>query len=810
MFHFSRFDGNRYRNWKLAGFFTRAFAACLVSCAAALICVTSASAANFPDVASSHPNAAAIDYLTKAGILSGYPDGSFQPDNPVNRAEALKILLLATGEFTSLPATKTFPDVAGSDWFSPFVNTANTRNVAGGYPDGFFRPAQTVNLVEALKMLLQAAGVDSSNYKTDRKLFTDTYESAWYNQFLAYADTFDLVSPNRGNQILPATPLTRAKLSEIVYRFITRVERVCPDLLTKNKNTPANYFQGITLATEFPSLFYENEVYPLQGSVASTVKNVTAFYADSAGRQTAFVTKPASGVFSEGVYFTAPGHYNFSIIPDLSGKSYAVGIDVLPRECSPATTSDPSQIQAGLRFTIENNIPALRWDASTNNITRVVLRQGEKQREYLVTMGQNQVELQPKDFADWSEGEATAQIFGAASAHGWGFETRSAWSSGMLLPLNLSKHYFSDYDKDSITIADLPIWRNNQVALSVLTKTDLEPSAYLINPAGLVEEVSILKNVEAVPAGSSFNLNLTTPDSGTYILELNNTAGLPVLNHPLYEPGTNPLLPDYVDLREAPPAERVISPARERAIWLRLINDFRAQYKLPALVLDEKITNFSQAYAERMANEGFFGHTDPQGRNPEVRRVAAGLDLPVGENLARDTQTLYAHEGLLRSATHRANILGADWTRVGLGVALDANNNLLFVQHFSTSPITADNLATQRQQLLTLINASRAEKGLSNLSLDLNLESAAQTWSEKMLNGNFFDFTSGSDSLQTDIRKTGFTGSFASFLASSSRISGLVKSLQQEDSWQAANKTKVAVGLTQKADGMLLATFIFR
>jgi uncharacterized protein YkwD len=228
------------------------------------------------------------------------------------------------------------------------------------------------------------------------------------------------------------------------------------------------------------------------------------------------------------------------------------------------------------------------------------------------------------------------------------------------------------------------------------------------------------------------------------------------------------------------------------------------------LILDDEITNFSQAYAERMANEGFFGHADPQGHNPEARRIAAGLELPVGENLARDSQTLYAHEGLLRSATHRANILGADWTRVGLGVALDSNNNILFVQNFSTSRLTTVNLTETRQSILALINAARGEKGLSNLSLDLSLEATAQSWSNKMLNGNFFDFISGSESLQTDIRQAGFAGSFASFLASSSRISGLVKSLQQEDSWQAASKTKVAVGLTQKIDGMLLATFIFR
>jgi uncharacterized protein YkwD len=793
----------------LAGIFTRVFTASVVGIAS-LIFATATFAASFPDVASLHPNAAAIDYLTKEGILAGYPDGSFQPENPVNRAEALKILMLATGEFESLPGKKTFPDIGASDWFSPFVNTANARGVADGYPDGFFRPEQTVNLVEALKMLLQAATVDSTNYKTNRKLFADTYEGAWYNQFLAYADAFDLVSANRGNQILPATPLTRAKLSEIVYRFIKRVERVCPGLLETTKTVPPAYFQGITLSSELPNLFYENEVFPLQGSVASNVTDVTAFYADIAGVQTAFSTKAAGGSFAQAIQFTTPGHYNFSILPNLSGSSYAMGIEVLPRECNPTTTNTASQIPTGLRFVLEKNIPTLRWDDSANNITRVVLHQGSKNLEYLVTANQNQIELNPADFTAWQTGEATVQIFGAVSAHGWSFEPRSAWASSVSLSLNLAQHYFSDYLTEQISISDLPIWRNNQVSLSVIAKTALETDAFLITPAGLVEEVPILKNTEAVPAGSRFNLNLSLPQSGTYILELNNTAGLPVLNHPLYEPGTAPLLPDYNDLREAPVTGRTISANRERSIWLRLINEFRARYKLPALILDDAITNFSQAYAQRMAQENFFGHTDPQGRSPDARRIAAGLSLPVGENLARDSETVYAHEGLLRSATHRANILGEDWSRVGLGIALDARNNMLFAQHFSASPLTSATLPAERQRLLTFINEYRAAKGLSALALDLSLEPAVQAWSEKMLTENFFDFVNGSESLQASIRATGFSGSFASFITSSSRITGLAKSLQQEDSWQTPSKTRVAIGITQKADGMLLATFVFR
>ncbi|MDP6576149.1 MAG: S-layer homology domain-containing protein [Candidatus Peribacteraceae bacterium] len=89
-------------------------------------------------------------------IVQGYPDNTFRPDDNVNRAEALKILLLSANikppeEYDSpLP----FSDINPDDWFFPYVKDAIELDVIEGYGDGTFRPANPMTRAEASKILL--------------------------------------------------------------------------------------------------------------------------------------------------------------------------------------------------------------------------------------------------------------------------------------------------------------------------------------------------------------------------------------------------------------------------------------------------------------------------------------------------------------------------------------------------------------------------------------------------------------------------------------------------------------------------------
>lgn len=92
------------------------------------------------------------------GIVGGYPDGSFRPDAPVNRAEALKILFLAS----ALPPfdsgedySNRFRDVDTGTWYYPYVEQALSYEFVEGYEsDATFRPQNNITRAEAAKIVL--------------------------------------------------------------------------------------------------------------------------------------------------------------------------------------------------------------------------------------------------------------------------------------------------------------------------------------------------------------------------------------------------------------------------------------------------------------------------------------------------------------------------------------------------------------------------------------------------------------------------------------------------------------------------------
>lgn len=785
--------------------FRKIIFAILVFCASVAI----TNAATFPDVADDHANAAAIDYLTKDGVIGGYEDGTFRPENFVNRAETLKILLLASSGEIQNPTSDVFPDVPMNAWFAPFVFSAKNAAIVDGYFDGSFRPAQTVNLVEALKILLNTNAIALENYETDSQLFTDSEKNAWYNSFLFYAKTFSLVDPDSAKRIFPAAPLTRGQLAEIVYRFRTRVENICPRMFENTRTIAADYFHKIVLDRELPSIFYENEIFVLRGALTNSAESVSVVLENRDDKtQAHFSDEPENQNFDIAVTVALPGSYNFSIIPSTTTSNVAATIEVLPRECAPAMIATVGLSPTNIQSSIVENEPVISWTDTENNIFRVVIRQDENRVEKLISGGQNSVILDPTDFENFLAGPATLQIFGAKSENGFSHEPRTSWFGSSISNLILGEHHFSTLEKLKLKLEDLPIFRAPEIAFTATALVDLESEAYLITPRGKVEMVSLVDGAEKISAGTLFTLNLQLSEIGTYILEINGTDGIAVLNHPLYLPNEFPLLPDFADLRESIHREN-ISMNRERAIWLKLVNDSRAQNQLPKVKLDEGLSAFAQDYAEKMATENFFGHVDPAGRDPDDRRKEFGLALPVGENLARDSATEYAHAGLLRSAVHLQNIIQPEWTRVGLGIAKDLDGRLIFVQEFSADSLTSENLATFKTQLLESINERRRDAGFEKFIADGQIDSAAQNWSAKMAAEGFTDFTTADASLESSIRAMGYAGGFSSFIVSAGRLAQIVEGLSAEI-FADGESSRVAIGLAQSLDGRIIATLVFR
>lgn len=88
------------------------------------------------------------------GIVQGYADGTFRPNAPVSRAEALSILMRASR--LQQPATATgvvLKDVPAEAWFSPAVRLAVSLGVVRGYPDGTFGPERSITRAEAAALI---------------------------------------------------------------------------------------------------------------------------------------------------------------------------------------------------------------------------------------------------------------------------------------------------------------------------------------------------------------------------------------------------------------------------------------------------------------------------------------------------------------------------------------------------------------------------------------------------------------------------------------------------------------------------------
>lgn len=88
------------------------------------------------------------------GFVAGYEDGTFRPDAPVNRAEALKILHLASSlPTTDISSAPSFFDVTPDDWFWSYVTAAASREIVRGYDDGTFKPGNAITRAEAAKIV---------------------------------------------------------------------------------------------------------------------------------------------------------------------------------------------------------------------------------------------------------------------------------------------------------------------------------------------------------------------------------------------------------------------------------------------------------------------------------------------------------------------------------------------------------------------------------------------------------------------------------------------------------------------------------
>lgn len=105
---------------------------------------------------------AAVGKLVALGIVQGYEDGTFKPEQNITRAEFSKIACYVIGVQTAAELSKgttKFKDVPATHWASGYINIASENALIKGYPDGTFKPEANVSYAEAITILVRALGL---------------------------------------------------------------------------------------------------------------------------------------------------------------------------------------------------------------------------------------------------------------------------------------------------------------------------------------------------------------------------------------------------------------------------------------------------------------------------------------------------------------------------------------------------------------------------------------------------------------------------------------------------------------------------
>jgi hypothetical protein len=149
----------------------------------------------FPDVPEDAWYATAVNTLASLGVIYGYKDGTFGPEDPITRAQ-----LTAIGMRFAYPNTNganPYNDVSEDDWFYQYVVDATTYGWIEGYSDGSFRPnayitrAHVTAIVD--RMLDRAADGDYvENHADQVRFFPDVPASYWaYSEIVEATNSHD-------------------------------------------------------------------------------------------------------------------------------------------------------------------------------------------------------------------------------------------------------------------------------------------------------------------------------------------------------------------------------------------------------------------------------------------------------------------------------------------------------------------------------------------------------------------------------------------------------------------------------------------
>jgi hypothetical protein len=232
----------------------------------------------------------AYDFITRLaarGIIAGFPDGTFRPNEPVTRAQYAAMLRNAFNQ-SSMRDAAAFVDVPTNYWAAAAIREADTMGFMSGYPGNVFRPDQNIPRAQVLVSLANGLNFTASN-PNSVQVYRDAGQIPDYAVASIAAATEQRMVVNYPNvQVLkPNQTATRADVAAFIHQALVSQNQVAavPSPYIVGQQQPVAGQPGLPAGTVI-SVDYTNgdKVVVLPDETAPLTLNVTQNITDSTGQ----------------------------------------------------------------------------------------------------------------------------------------------------------------------------------------------------------------------------------------------------------------------------------------------------------------------------------------------------------------------------------------------------------------------------------------------------------------------------------------------------------------------------------------------
>lgn len=189
------------------------------------VIVATASLEAFTDVPAGYWAKSPIELMATLGVMNGYYDGKFRPDDTVTRAELASMLVkmkeLEVNDLTTDP----YPDVSTAHWAAKYVKAVSYMNLMTSYPDGTFKPDNKLTRVEGIVILSRfTEAPEPATLSKDP--FADVSRDHWAAKQITAAQNYGLLDYLIGKKFEPNKELTRGEVAELLSKTSQGRERI--------------------------------------------------------------------------------------------------------------------------------------------------------------------------------------------------------------------------------------------------------------------------------------------------------------------------------------------------------------------------------------------------------------------------------------------------------------------------------------------------------------------------------------------------------------------------------------------------------